>query len=126
MSASSQMDASATQSSELRQAQPRLNRKQNERMVTPPRPRAQVGSTQNGIGLLSCEKPDLRSCAAFVRDGQHPLDLCAMGWHLERRIPKERTNGGQSQVSAAGTNAALGLHVFKEGCNQRCIDLLQA
>jgi hypothetical protein len=49
-----------------------------------------------------------------------------MGGHLERRIPEERANGGQSQVSTTGANAAPGLHVFKECSNQRRIDLLQA
>ena len=48
-----------------------------------------------------------------------------MGWHLERRIPKERANGGQSQVTACGTDATAGLHGFKKGSDQRCIYLLE-
>lgn len=48
-----------------------------------------------------------------------------MGWHLERRIAKERANGGKAQISAIRADAATGLHIFEERGDQGRIDLLK-
>ncbi len=87
--------------------------------------RAQVGRTQKCIDLLSREKSDLRAGAALVRDCQHTLNMCRVGWHLERRIPKERANGGQSQVSTSCADATTGLQIVEKSGDQRRIDLLK-
>jgi hypothetical protein len=94
-------------------------------MVTPTRASAQVRRAQKRVDFFSGEKSDLGACEALVRDSEHPLNLRRMAWHLERRIPKERANGRQPQVSAGGADAAAGLHFFKEGGDQGCIDLLE-
>lgn len=120
-----QANAITTQTRDLRQAQSRLNRKQHERVVTSSEPRVDVRGAQKCVNLVSCEKPDLCARESLVRDGQNPLNLGSVGGHLKGRIPKERANGGQSQVSACIADAATGLHVFEECGDQRCVDLLE-
>ena len=125
MGSRGQTNVTATQASDLRQAQSRLNGQQHERVVTPSRATARVRSAQKGIDFISREKPDLGAGEALVRDGQHPLNLRRVSRHLERGIPKEGADGRQPQVSAASADAAAGLHFLKEGRDQRCIDLLE-
>jgi len=94
-------------------------------VISSPGTSTQVRGAQKCVNLVSSEKPDLSAGAALVRNGQNPLNLRRVGGHLERRIPKERTNGGQSQVSANGADTTRGLHIFEERGDQRCIDLLE-
>ena len=115
----------ATQAGYLRHAQSRLYGHEHERMVTPARPGAQVWCEQNRVDLRSGEKTDLCACAALVRDGQDPLNLRCVGRHLERRIPKKRTDGRQSQVAAGCTDTAAGLQIVEVRSDQRCVDLLE-
>ena len=110
---------------DFRDTQSCLDCQQYECMVAPPRPGVQIGRTQNGVDLRSPEEPDLRSRAALVRNGQHPVDLRGVSRHLEGRVPKERADGGQSQVAAGRADAAAGLHVVEKGHHQRRIDLLE-
>ena len=121
----SQANSTATQARDLRKAQPRLNGHEHERVVTPPAQGAQVRRAQQGVGLLAREKADLRSAAAHAGNGQHALNLCRVLWHLERRIAKERANGRQAQVAAAGTDAPAVLQVLQERGDQRCVDLFE-
>jgi integrase/recombinase XerD len=125
MSSRAKTNRVPAQAGDFRDAQPSLDCHQYERMVAPPRPSMKIGRTQNGADLLSREEPDLCSRAALVRNGQDPLDLRGVSWHLEGRIPKERSDGGQSQVAAGRTDAPAGLHVVEKRRHQRCIDLLE-
>ncbi len=83
------------------------------------------GRAQQGVDLRTREKPDLRAGAALAGNGQDALNLCRMGGHLEGRIAKERADGGQSQVAAAGTDAPAVLQILQERGDQRCIDLFE-
>jgi integrase/recombinase XerD len=109
MRAGAQANGAATQTGDLRQAQSCLNGQKHERVVAPPRQGAQIRDAQEGIDLRTREKPDLRPAAALAGNGQHSLNLGRMVWHLEGRVSKERTNGGQAQVAAAGTDASAAL-----------------
>ena len=113
------------QAGDFRDAQPRLDCHQYERMVAPARPGVLIGRTQNGVDLRSLEEPDLRSRAALVRNGQYPLDLRGVSRHLEGRVPKERPDSGQPQVTAGRADTTAGLHVVEKRRHQRCIDLLE-
>ena len=125
MRAGSKAHSTATQPGDLRQAQPGLDGQEHERVVAPTRQGAQVRGAQEGIDLLTREKPDLRLAAALAGNGQHSLNLCRVVWHLEGRVPKERANGSQAQVAAAGTDAATVLQVLQERGDQRGIDLFE-
>ena len=114
-----------TQAGDFRDAQPRLDGQQHECVIAPPRPSVQIGRTQNSVNLRPREKSDVRPRAALVRNGQDTLYLRGVSRHLEGRVPKERTDGGQSQIAAGRTDASVGLHVVEKRRHQRCIDLLE-
>lgn len=48
--------------------------------------------------FVGVRKTDLRPRAALVRDGEHPLNLRAMGWHLERRTPRYTTHWDEMPI----------------------------
>jgi integron integrase len=121
----SQAHGAAAQLGDLRKAQPSLHGQEHERVVPPTGRGAQVRRTQHGVGLLAREKADLRSSAAHAGNGQYPLNLCSVLWHLERRIAEERANGRQTQVAAAGTDAPAALQVLQERGDQRRVDLFE-
>jgi integron integrase len=122
---SAQTNGASTQTSDLRQTQSGLHGHEHECAISPACQGAQVRRAKQGIDLLAREKANLCPAAALAGHGQDPLNLCREVRQLERRIAKERANGSQPQVAAAGTDASTLLQVLQERGNERCIDLFE-
>jgi hypothetical protein len=95
VSAGSKDEVRACESGHLGDAQTRLDRDQKKRMIAPTRPGALIGRGQQGIDFRTREKLDQRAGKPLTGNGEHPLNLGGVGRGLERRVPKERMEGGQ-------------------------------
>ena len=115
----------AADGSEFGQPQAALNGDQKKSVIAASGPRALIGSSKQGLDFRSGQESDLSARKSLAGNGQDTLDLLRMGWRFEGCVAKEGTDGGESQVAAAGRNAARVLHVLQECGNQRCVDLLE-
>ena len=48
-----------------------------------------------------------------------------MGWQFERRVTKERMDGGETQIATANSYASVFLQINQEGHDQRRVELLK-
>src|SRR5215469_2735126 len=71
---------------DFRQAQTRLDRHQDKRVITPPEPGTPIGSSEQSIDFLTHKETDERAWEAFTGDGKHPLDLCRVSWQFESGV----------------------------------------
>src|SRR5208283_4555193 len=95
MSAGSKDKVFAFDPRDLRQAQPRLNRHQDERVIASSEPGMAVGGGEQSIDFRAREEADECARKALAGDGQDTLDLRRVGWQLERGVAKERMNSSQ-------------------------------
>ena len=61
--------------------------------------------------------------AALAGNRQDALDRLRLSRRLERGEAKERPNGRQSKIPAAGANSPLILEIVQEGAYERSVDL---
>jgi hypothetical protein len=76
MSAAFKHEVVAFGAGDLRQAQTRLDRHQDKRVIAPPEPGTSIGSAEQSIDFRTHKESDERACEAFAGDGKHALDLC--------------------------------------------------
>jgi hypothetical protein len=89
MSATFKHEVVAFGACDLRQAQTRLDRHQDKRVIAPPEPVTPIGSSEQSIDFLTHKETDERACEAFAGDGEHTLDLCRVSWQFESGVVKE-------------------------------------
>lgn len=90
----------------LRQAETRLHRHQNKRVIAPPNQVLRSGAANKASASAHVRKRNERACEAFAQDGVHSLNLRRVARQLEGGVPKERVNG--SQHIAASIRAPVG------------------
>src|ERR1700691_2749161 len=70
--------------------EPRLDSRQDKRVVAPSEPGALIRSGEQGIDLWTREKADQGAGESLAGDSEDALDLCRMRRQLECRVAKER------------------------------------
>ncbi len=95
-------------------------------MIASTGPGASIRCVEQCVDLRSTEKVYQGACEAFARDGEQTLDLCRMGWQLERGVAKEGMYCREAQITAAHAEATTLLQIVQKGHDQRCVDLLDA
>ncbi len=81
---------------QLRQAKPRLNGQQDQRVIPAPGPGALIRCGQQRINLRPTHERHECARETLGRYGQHSLDLRRSRRRLERGIAEERVNRGQA------------------------------
>src|SRR5262245_46300216 len=94
-------------------------------MVSPARPRVTIRRGEQGLDFRAGQVVDLLSHELLVRHRQHPLYKGAAPWLLQRHVTKERTNGGEPDITRTRRQASHLLGVIEEGANQWGIKILQ-
>ena len=91
-------------------------------MIAPASPFCLIRSSQQGIDFRRREKRDQGARETLAWNGQHPLDLCGVGWCLERCVPEEGMERGEAQIPAANAQTAF-LQAIQKRHDQRSLDL---
>src|SRR5208283_2070559 len=105
----------AAQTDEFRESQSRLHRNEEQRPVSPARPRRLIGCCHEGIDLGPGEELDLPSMVTLYRYCQDALGQGGVDRVMEGDVAEERMERSQPDISAAGGIAALFLQVVEEG-----------
>jgi hypothetical protein len=126
MGAGAEDNILAAQTDEFRESQPRLHRNEEQRPVPPARPRGLVGHCHEGIDLGPGEELDLPSMVTLYGYCQDALGQGSVERVMEGNVAEERMERRQSDISAAGSVAALLLEVVEEGAEKDSIKILEA
>jgi hypothetical protein len=126
MGANAEDNILAAQPDEFRESQPRLHRNEEQRPVTPSRPRGLIGCCHEGIDLGSGEELDLPSMVTLYRYCQDALGQSAVERVMEGDVAEERMERRQPDISTAGGVAPLLLEVVEEGTEEGSIEILDA
>jgi hypothetical protein len=118
MRAGIQHDISFAQTDHLRQAQSGLTCHQHPGVIATSDPGTCVRGRAQRIDFHASEKTDQLTSMAFGRNCQDLLNACGVRWRLLGRVTKERTDGAQSQISAACAEAAAILQIIEVSFNQ--------
>jgi hypothetical protein len=123
MRASAQMDIAETEADQFRRPQARLRRKRQQSVVAPPGPSRAVRCVQQRIQFRLSEEGNKLSVKALAGNSEQALDDGGMLWMPKRRVPEQRTDGGEPGITGAGTIFPLLFKVVEAGADERRIQI---
>ena len=94
----SQHNILTVQTGNFGETEARLDRRQEDRVIPPTKPRRSLDSRKKGLDFVSGQEVDHGPNVAFSRDREHTLDQSSMLRCLRRRVAEERTHSRKPQI----------------------------
>src|SRR5262249_5597111 len=125
MSADAEVDIVLVEANQFGEAQARLGRNQQQRVIAAAKPRHPIGRSKDRLDLRARQEVHLSFVVALAWNGEHALDHRTVCRLLERHEPEEGANGSQAQVPRLGASTALRLEIGQERTYERYIQLVE-
>ena len=125
MGAAAEMDGVSVETGQLGEAQARLGREQQQRVIASSKPCRSIGNGQDCLDLRSGQEMRLTLVVPLAGYRKDALNMRAVGWLLERREPEERAYGGQPQITRPDAGAPVRLEILEKRADELRVQIIE-
>src|SRR5215831_1502252 len=118
-----QDDVLTAQAGEFRRPQSGLHGQQQQGSITPSAPGAEVRRSEQGLDFHRREEADWSTYVPLTLHGEHTPRQRVVLRRMQRDKAKERVEGGETHVAAAGTVVAILLKMIEKGAEEWSIHI---